>query len=169
MRLTKELTQYCHEMGIVMEVECGRIEGGEDEVGDTVDLEGLMTSPEQAKEFVDTDMDWLASAFGTVHGLHGPKGIQLDFERLDNTRKTIGSGVHLMLHRTDGFDEKIHKECIARRTVKCSTNRVVNQRLTKPWRESQSRMTGVMEEGAKAMQEEIDILIDWLGSAGKAS
>lgn len=47
LRLTKELSEYCHARGIITEAEPGRINGGEDGVADTVDLEEVLTTPEQ--------------------------------------------------------------------------------------------------------------------------
>lgn len=78
---TKELVAYCHAHGKATEAEPGRIEGGEDGVSDTLDLAGLMTTAEEAQQFVDAGVDLLAPAFGNVHGEYGPRGIVLDFER----------------------------------------------------------------------------------------
>lgn len=79
---TKELVAYCHERGIATEAEPGRIEGGEDGVADTVDLEGVLTTPEEVEEFIATGVDFLAPAVGNVHGEYGPQGPQLDYARL---------------------------------------------------------------------------------------
>jgi len=81
LRKTKELVEYCHERKIATEAEPGRIEGGEDGVVDTDQLEGMKTTVEEVDEFVDTGVDALAPAFGNVHGEYGPGGPQLDFER----------------------------------------------------------------------------------------
>lgn len=78
---TKELVAYCHAHGKAAEAEPGRIEGGEDGVSDTLDLAGLMTTAEEAQQFVDAGVDLLAPAFGNVHGEYGPRGIVLDFEK----------------------------------------------------------------------------------------
>ena len=78
---TKELVAYCHERGIATEAEPGRIEGGEDGIADTVDLSGMLTTPEEAIEFIDTGVDFLAPAFGNVHGEYGTRGPRLDFAR----------------------------------------------------------------------------------------
>lgn len=78
---TKELVEYCHARGIATEAEPGRIEGGEDGVADTLDLEGLLTTPEEVEDFIATGVDFLAPAFGNVHGEYGPRGPQLDFAR----------------------------------------------------------------------------------------
>jgi fructose-bisphosphate aldolase class II len=79
---TKELVALCHSRGIATEAEPGRIEGGEDGVQDTAELEGMMTTAEEVDEFVDTGIDFLAPAFGNVHGdYHGVENIHLDYER----------------------------------------------------------------------------------------
>lgn len=38
---TRILTKECHDKGIAVEAESGRIEGGEDGIADTGDLEGM--------------------------------------------------------------------------------------------------------------------------------
>lgn len=78
---TRELVQYCHERGIATEAEPGRIEGGEDGVADTVDMEGVLTTWEEVEDFIATGVDFLAPAIGNVHGEYGPKGPQLDLGR----------------------------------------------------------------------------------------
>ena len=169
LQLTKELTAYCHERGIATEAEPGRIEGGEDGVKDTAQLEGLMTSPEEALEFVATGIDWLAPAFGNVHGLYGPRGIQLEYDRLASINTAVAPhGTRLVLHGTDGFDDKIYGTCIERGITKVNINRVVNQRYTTLHRESQMGLTEVTEGATKAMQAEIELCMDQLQSSGKA-
>jgi fructose-bisphosphate aldolase class II len=51
-------------------------------VQDTAELEGMMTTAEEVDEFVATGIDFLAPAFGNVHGdYHGLENIHLDYER----------------------------------------------------------------------------------------
>ena len=72
--LTKQVVDYAHDHGVVVEGELGRLAGIEDEV---VVSEGdaAFTDPEQAKEFVDrTGVDSLAIAIGTSHGAYKFKG-----------------------------------------------------------------------------------------------
>lgn len=79
---TAELVRHCHEKGISTEAEPGRINGGEDGVQDTGDLEGLLTTPEEAMQFINTGIDFLAPAFGNVHGhYNGVENIHLDYPR----------------------------------------------------------------------------------------
>ncbi|RMX93909.1 hypothetical protein D0867_14041, partial [Hortaea werneckii] len=75
---TKELVAYCHERGIATEAEPGRIEGGEDGIADTADLSGMLTTPEEVEEFINTGVDFLAPAFGNVHGEYGARGPVLE-------------------------------------------------------------------------------------------
>jgi fructose-bisphosphate aldolase, class II len=46
---TKELTKLCHEKDIAVEAESGRINGGEDGIADTGDLEGKKRLPKPLK------------------------------------------------------------------------------------------------------------------------
>ena len=79
---TKELVALCHERGIATEAEPGRIEGGEDGVKDTAELEGMMTTPEEVDDFIATGIDFLAPAFGNIHGEYGGvENIRLDYDR----------------------------------------------------------------------------------------
>lgn len=79
---TKELVALCHSRGIATEAEPGRIEGGEDGVKDTAELEGMMTTEEEVDDFIATGIDFLAPAFGNVHGeYNGVENIHLDYDR----------------------------------------------------------------------------------------
>jgi fructose-bisphosphate aldolase class II len=170
LRLTQELTTYCHERGIVTEAEPGRITGGEDGVMDTADLEAVMTSPEEAREFVDTGIDWLAPAFGNVHGNYGPRGIQLEYERLNAVNEAVGKDVRLVLHGTDGFDDAIFKKCIKGGITKVNINKFMNKRYMdlQNGNDGKLGLTQLMEEGTKRMQEAIEECIEMLGSGEKA-
>lgn len=165
---TQELVAYCHERGIVCEAEPGRIQGGEDGVKDTADLEAIMTTPSEAREFVATGIDWLAPAFGNVHGSYGTRGIRLEYERLQAVNAAVGKEVRLVLHGTDGFDGGIYGECIERGITKVNINGVLNKRYTKVQREGGFGVSETMEVGTRVMQEAIEECMDMLGSTGKA-
>ncbi|KAF2138553.1 uncharacterized protein K452DRAFT_233961 [Aplosporella prunicola CBS 121167] len=170
LRLTRELVAYCRARGIATEAEPGRIEGGEDGVSDTADLEGLLTTPEEAEEFVQTGIDWLAPAFGNVHGNYGPRGIQLEYDRLDAINRRVGHRVRLVLHGADPFDRDIFQKCIGHGVAKCNVNKVLNNPLVQTWaaKAGKAPLTSVIEEGTAAMQKSVEECIDMLGSAGKA-
>jgi fructose-bisphosphate aldolase, class II len=172
MRLTKELVQLCNEHGIITEAEPGRINGSEDGIQDTVDLEGILTTPEQAEEFVALGIDWLAPAWGNVHGNYGPKGPQLEFDRLESIHKQVGDRVRLVLHGAHEkyFQEELLRKCISYGISKVNINGPVNAAFT----ELGAKLTGkvpltkVTEEQTKAMQAVIEQNMDWLMSSGKA-
>ncbi|KAH6635074.1 ketose-bisphosphate aldolase [Chaetomium sp. MPI-SDFR-AT-0129] len=167
--LTAELVKYCHERGIAAEAEPGRIEGGEDGVAETADLEGLLTTPDEAETFVNTGIDLLAPAFGNVHGEYGPRGIQLEYERLQAINERVGERVRLVLHGADPFDEEIFRKCMAAGVTKVNINKGMNNHYARVQAEMQGKpLTRVIEAGTDAMQEAIERYCLWLGSKGRA-
>lgn len=169
LRLTQELVSYCNERGIATEAEPGRIEGGEDGVGDTADLEGLLTTPEESEEFVATGIDWLAPAFGNVHGEYGPRGIQLEYDRLQTIQDKVGDRVKLVLHGADPFTKEIFQKCIDCGVSKVNINKVLNNEYIKVQREKAGRipLTALLEEATDEMQKAVERCMDMLGSTGR--
>jgi fructose-bisphosphate aldolase class II len=172
MRLSKELVEYCNARGIITEAEPGRINGGEDGVQDTADLEGVLTTPEQAEEFVALGIDWLAPAFGNVHGPYGPKGPQLDWPRVKGVASAVGDRVRLVLHgaHEDWFDEAMFHRCIDAGISKMNVNGAMNLHYTKIQAELAGKvpLTTVIEKGTEAMQKVVEEHMDWMKSSGKA-
>ncbi|OTA80445.1 hypothetical protein M434DRAFT_86382 [Hypoxylon sp. CO27-5] len=167
--LTRELVAYCHERGIATEAEPGRIEGGEDGVAETVDLEAVLTTPEQAEEFVATGIEMLAPAFGNVHGEYGPRGIQLEYDRLESINQKVGDRVRLVLHGADPFTEDIFQRCIKAGVSKVNINKGMNKHYAAVQEEMRGKpLTSVIEAGTDRMQAAIEQYMHWLGSAGKA-
>jgi fructose-bisphosphate aldolase class II len=83
-RITKEVVEYAHSKGVVVEAELGRLAGVEDAVNVSKE-DASYTDPDQAVEFVQrTGIDSLAIAIGTSHGAYKFKGEpKLDFARLE--------------------------------------------------------------------------------------
>ncbi len=97
-RLTKEVVEYAHSKGVVVEAELGKLAGIEDNI--KVDAKNAtFTVPEEAAEFVQkTGVDSLAIAIGTSHGAYKFKGEpKLDFDRLKEIHKLIPD-TPLVLH-----------------------------------------------------------------------
>jgi fructose-bisphosphate aldolase class II len=97
-RITKEVVEYAHARGVVVEAELGKLAGVEDEVSVSKE-DATYTDPDEAVEFVKrTGVDSLAIAIGTSHGAFKFKGEpNLDFKRLE----TIGNmlpNTPLVLH-----------------------------------------------------------------------
>lgn len=97
-RITKEVVEYAHSKGVVVEAELGKLAGVEDAVR-VSEKEATYTDPDQAVEFVErTGVDSLAVAIGTSHGAYKFKGTpSLDFERLETITKKL-HGFPLVLH-----------------------------------------------------------------------
>jgi fructose-bisphosphate aldolase class II len=170
LRLTRELSAYCHARGIATEAEPGRIEGGEDGVAETADLEAVLTTPEQAEEFVATGIEMLAPAFGNVHGEYGPRGIRLEYDRLERINAAVGDRVRLVLHGADPFDRDIFQRCIKCGVSKVNINKGMNRHYAAVQEEMRGKpLTSVIEAGTDRMQQAIEQYMDWLGSAGKAA
>lgn len=167
---TSELVKYCQDRGIITEAEPGRINGGEDGVEDTGDLEAILTTPEQAEEFLALGIDWLAPAFGNVHGKYGPKGPQLDYDRLSRIHRATKGRVNLILHGANDFDGPMWQSCIQRGIAKCNVNDAVNGEFAKIQKEKATKapLTTIIEEGTLAMQKVVEQHMDWMGSTGKA-
>ena len=89
-RLTKEVVDYAHSHGVVVEAELGTLAGVEDDVSVEED-DARYTDPEQAKEFVErTGCDSLAIAIGTSHGAYKFKGeARLRFDILAKVKELI--------------------------------------------------------------------------------
>ncbi|CCT72098.1 related to fructose-bisphosphate aldolase [Fusarium fujikuroi IMI 58289] len=167
---TKELVEYCHARGIATEAEPGRIEGGEDGIADTADLEGALTTSEQVEDFIATGIDFLAPAFGNVHGEYGKRGPVLEFDRLEMIRSRVNGRVRVVLHGTNDFPEDIMKACIKGGVSKVNVNKLVLDDYLIHIQEQASKinLTTLMEEGVEKAQKLTEWQMDVCGSSGKA-
>ena len=97
-RLTKQVVDYAHSKGVVVEGELGRLAGIEDDVN-VSDQEAAFTDPAQAEEFVErTGVDSLAIAIGTSHGAFKFKGEpRLRFDILEEIQRRM-PGFPIVLH-----------------------------------------------------------------------
>ena len=96
--LTKQVVEYAHERGAVVEAELGKLAGVEDEVNVAAN-DAIYTDPDQALEFVErTGCDSLAIAIGTSHGAYKFKGeAKLRFDILEKV-KSLMPNVPIVLH-----------------------------------------------------------------------
>ena len=113
--LTRQVVEYAHDHGVVVEGELGRLEGVEDDVKVAIG-QGSYTDPDQVYDFVTrTGVDSLAIAIGTSHGAYkfkpGTKP-QLRFDILEEVQKRL-PGFSIVLHGASSvipeFVEKINK------------------------------------------------------------
>lgn len=108
-RLTKEVVDYAHARGVVVEAELGQLAGVEDDVNVA---KHTYTDPEQAEDFVKkTGIDSLAIAIGTSHGAFKFTGEpKLRFDILEEVQKRL-PGFPIVLHGASAVDQKYVEMC----------------------------------------------------------
>ncbi|MBC2581537.1 class II fructose-1,6-bisphosphate aldolase [Clostridium sp. DJ247] len=108
---TKEVVEYAHAHGVVVEAELGVLAGVEDDV---VAAEHIYTDPEQAVDFVNrTGVDSLAIAIGTSHGAFKfPLDFepQLRFDILEEIQAKL-PGFPIVLHGASAVDPNAVETC----------------------------------------------------------
>lgn len=110
-KITKQVVEYAHAHGVVVEAELGKLAGIEDDVN-VSDAAAKFTDPEEAAEFVaKTGVDSLAVAIGTSHGAYKFKGTPyLDFDRLKTIHKLIPN-TPIVLHGASSVPQKFVELC----------------------------------------------------------
>jgi len=98
-KLTKQVADYAHEHGVVVEAELGQLGGIEEHVKGVEDVAAHLTDPDQAVEFVEkSGCDSLAVAIGTSHGAYKFKDEpKLAFDVIEKVGKLL-PGYPLVMH-----------------------------------------------------------------------
>ncbi len=109
--ITRQVVEYAHAHGVVVEAELGTLAGIEDEVKVSAE-DSSYTHPEEVEEFVSrTGCDSLAIAIGTSHGAYkfkpGTKP-QLRFDVLHECEKRI-PGFPIVLHGSSSVPQEYVK------------------------------------------------------------
>jgi fructose-bisphosphate aldolase class II len=101
MKITKQVVDYAHDHGVVVEAELGKLGGiEEDVVGVSHDeIMSHLTDPDEAVEFVEkTGVDSLAVAIGTSHGAYKFKSEpKLAFDVVEKIQEKM-PGFPLVMH-----------------------------------------------------------------------
>ena len=110
--ITKQVVEYAHDHGVVVEAELGTRAGIEDEVK-VEEGHASYTRPEEVQEFVErTGCDSLAIAIGTSHGAYkfkpGTKP-QLRFDVLEAVEKNL-PGFPIVLHGSSSVPQNFVDE-----------------------------------------------------------
>ena len=110
-RLTKEVVDYAHAHGVVVEAELGKLAGIEDDVNVSAD-DAMYTDPAQAEEFFRrTGCDSLAVAIGTSHGAYKFKGeAKLRFDILQKIKERIPN-TPIVLHGASTVIPELVAQC----------------------------------------------------------
>ena len=110
-KITKQVVDYAHERGVVVEAELGKLAGIEDDVNVSAE-DSSFTDPEQAKEFVErTGCDSLAIAIGTSHGAYKFKGeAKLRFDILKEIKEKLPN-TPIVLHGASTVIPELVETC----------------------------------------------------------
>ena len=109
--LTRQVVEYAHDRGVVVEAELGTLAGIEDDVNVSAE-DSSYTRPEDVQEFVErTGCDSLAIAIGTSHGAYkfkpGTKP-QLRFDILEDVERRL-PGFPIVLHGSSSVPQEFVK------------------------------------------------------------
>ena len=108
-RLTKEVVDYFHPLGIPVEAELGHV--GNETVYEEALANYKYTDPSQAAEFVErTGCDSLAVAIGNQHGVYTSEP-KLNFEVVEKVRDAVS--IPLVLHGASGIGDEDIKTAIS--------------------------------------------------------
>lgn len=171
---TAIVTEYAHKKGISVEAELGHVGNGS--VGSISETEAdtdpgeSLTVPEEVKQFVElTDVDALAVAIGTAHGVY-QKTPELRIDRLDEIVSVCDRP--LVLHGGSGTPDDQIKNAIEHGITKINIYSDVLFALNKGLKDTLNNITNpstwpfmVYEDAMKMMKEVIREKIRKFGSA----
>ncbi len=167
--LTRQVVDAAHAAGVTVEAEIGHVGGVEDDQGS---LNGWLTEPDDAVRFwQDAGMDYLATAFGTAHGLYKEEP-KLDFPRLRQIRSRIPAP--LVMHGGSGVPADQVREAIASGIAKINVATELKEAWAKALREALQRLPDesdprkIMAPPRAAVQAVVREKIRLFGSNGMA-
>ncbi|GMF04717.1 catalytic activity protein [[Candida] boidinii] len=181
---TRELVEYCNQYKIATEAEPGRIEGGEDGILHTGDLEGLLTNIEEAKLFFDTGIDIIAPSFGNVHGDYGKEGPSLNFDIVKDIFKLIETDYktdqenisyerYVCLHGTNEFSKELMQENIKHGITKLNINKLILQiyfhEMQSYYQGESGTKVGFTEAIDKSNEKLSECLEYWMNACGSSN
>lgn len=168
---TKQVVDYAHARGVIVEAELGRILGrGVD--GDFGEGPDFLVDPQECVEFVKrTGVDSLAVGIGSAHGFYKGKP-ELNFQRLKEVNDLID--IPLVLHGGTGIPEEDVRRAIAGGMRKVNVGTIINHTYMNAVRTELNNSAGNLYtvEGLKPVKEQIKAVVkEWIrvcGCSGKA-
>lgn len=173
---TAQVTKYAHARGITVEAELGHVGnagvGSISETGTDTDPGESLTVPEEVVKFVEiTDVDALAVAIGTAHGVY-QKTPELRIDRLDEI--TAICDRPLVLHGGSGTPNDQMQAAIRHGITKINIYSDVVAALNKGLKDKLNTMENpatwpflVFEDSRKLMKEVVREKLHTFGSAGR--
>ncbi|WP_341833546.1 Fructose-bisphosphate aldolase class II [Candidatus Phytoplasma asteris] len=171
---TKEITEICHQKGLLIEAEVGGI-GGEE---DGIIGKGEIADPQECKQIADLGVDMLAAGIGNVHGKYPDNWTGLDFSVFATIRALTNKQMPLVLHGGTGIPEDMIKKAISLGVAKINVNtefQLVFARATRQYIEEKKDLTDkgfdprkLLNPGFLAIKELMRHKLALFGSINKA-
>ena len=172
-RMTTELVNACHVLGISIEAEVGAI-GGEE---DGVIGRGECADPNECKMIADLGVDMLAAGIGNIHGVYPANWEGLSFETLAAVKEKVGD-MPLVLHGGTGIPDDQVTKAISLGVAKINVNtecQLVFAEATRKYIEAGKDQQGkgfdprkLLAPGAEAIKAKVKEKMELFGSVGKA-
>ncbi|PIE36129.1 tagatose-bisphosphate aldolase [candidate division KSB3 bacterium] len=167
--MTRKVVEVAHAAGVAVEGELGTI-GQTTEFGEKIESSGL-TDPEDALKFAkETGVDFLATSFGTAHGLYKAEP-KLDFERLQKIAEL--TNLPLVMHGGTGVPEDQIKKAIGLGISKINFSTILRKSFIDRMKaylteNPDDLMTmNIIGEASKAMTQSVKDMMQMCGSVGK--
>ncbi|RDX46531.1 aldolase [Lentinus brumalis] len=166
--LARPYVERAEKCGVAVEVELGRLEGGE--AGLRMISDAKLTNPEKALTFIEgTGAKVLAPSIGNLHGSYiNPPYFRQDI--LKDLQKTFKGSVPLCLHGTDELPDGLFRECIKNGISKININSwgrdVYAKRLSEAL--ASKPFPDAVEDATQAFEAVCERFFHLFGSAGKA-
>ena len=173
---TAEVSKYAHQKGVTVEAELGHVGnasvGSISETGTDVDPGESLTVPEEVKKFIEiTDVDALAVAIGTAHGVY-KKTPELRIDRLDEI--TAICDRPLVLHGGSGTPNDQMQNAITHGITKINIYSDVLFALNQGLKNTLNKVSNpstwpfiVYEDAIKMMKEVVREKLRTFGSSGR--
>jgi ketose-bisphosphate aldolase len=169
----RELADYAHSKGAVIEGEIDHIEGSSaDHTNENPDVDSnLYTDPDKARVFVDTTgIDVFASFVGNLHGIYA-ENKHLNLSLLNQIQETIPN-TFLSLHGGSGIIEQDIMEAIKIGIVKVNVNseiRIAFKMVLQDVLNNSNEIAGYkfMQKPIQEMQKVVENKIRMFGSENK--
>ena len=166
--ITKKVVEMAHAAGVTVQAEIGHVSGHEGNMLDgNIADESAFTTVEEAMQFYqDTQVDCLAVAIGTVHGVYKGEP-HLDLDRLQAIRDELP--IPVVIHGGSGLKEKDYKELVAHgankinffTTMTLAASEAVRKLLAE---HDKLTMTDIIEVGQKAAEDIVSEHIEIFGT-----
>lgn len=163
-RKTREVVEYAHARGVLVEAEIGRILGRNEE--GTYGGDNYLVRTADAVEMAErTGVDSLAVGIGTAHGFYREEP-HIDLQRL----KEVNAAVHvpLVLHGGTGVPEEIVRACIENGMAKVNVGTQLHATYIKILRERLERFDSTnISDLMEPVREEIKAVVKrWIRICG---